>query len=71
MPDLPSEDEKFNKNVTFFEASTESIAQFTMNNIILRIYGVSDDVFSRVLQYFTLSTSILSLPLGFITVSFF
>lgn len=69
MPSLPSDEEKFNKKVLFFEASTESITQFTISNIILRIYGVSDDLFARILQYFSLSTSILSLPLAFITVS--
>ena len=68
LPDLPPDDDRFNRKVAFFEASTESIGQFTMSNIILRIYGVSDNPVTKMFQYFSLFTSVLSLPSAFITV---
>lgn len=70
LPEFPTEQDKFSRKVSFLEALTESLAQFTMSNIILRIYGVSDALFTKVIQYFTLSTSILSLSLAFILVRF-
>ena len=68
IPSLPTKDERLNRNVAFTEASTESISQFTLGNIIIRIFGISDDPTSKGLQYFALTTSSLSLALAFVTV---
>ena len=69
MPALPPKDERFNREVAFVEATTESISQFTLGNIIVRIFGISDDPTSKALQYFSLATSSISLSLAFVTVS--
>ena len=69
MPALPPNDERFNREVAFIEATTESISQFTLGNVIVRIFGISDDPTSKALQYFSLATSTLSLSLAFVTVS--
>ena len=69
MPAMPSKDEKFNREVVFVEATTESIFQFTLSSVIVRIFGISDHSTSKALQCFSLATSPLSLSLAFITVS--
>ena len=69
LPALPPKDERFNREVAFVEATTESISQFTLGNVIVRIFGISDDPTSKALQYFSLATSTLSLSLAFVTVS--
>ena len=69
MPALSPKDERFNREVAFVEATTESISQFTLGNVIVRIFGISDDPTSKALQYFSLATSSLSLSLAFVTVS--
>ena len=69
IPALPPKDERFNREVAFVEATTESISQFTLGNVIVRIFGISDDPTSKALQYFSLTTSSLSLALAFVTVS--
>ena len=69
MPALPSRDERFNREVAFVEATTESISQFTLGNVIVRIFGISDDPTSKALQYFSFATSSLSLSVAFVTVS--
>ena len=69
MPALPPKDERFNREVAFVEATTESISQFTLGNVIVRIFGISDDPTSKALQYFSLATSTLSLSMAFVTVS--
>ena len=69
MPAMPPKDEKFNREVVFMEATTESIFQFTLSSVIVRIFGISDDSTSKALQYFSLATSPLSLLLAFVTVS--
>ena len=53
MPALPPNDERFNREVAFVEATTESISQFTLGNVIVRIFGISDDPTSKALQYFS------------------
>ena len=58
------------KNVTFFEAISESITQLTLSCIILRQFGLSHDPFSEFVQFFTLGTSFLSLCVAFVTVSY-
>ena len=69
MPNLPKEEEKFNKKVSFFEATTESISQFTLSSVIFRIFGISDSPTTKFFKYFSIETSSLSLTLAFITVS--
>ena len=69
LPDLPPEEEKFNRKVSFFEATTESISQFTLSSIIFRIFGISDSLTTKFFQYFSIATSSLSLTLAFVTVS--
>ena len=69
LPTLPSKDERFNREVVFVEATTESIFQFTLSSVIVRIFGISDDSTSKALQCFSLATSPLSLLLAFVTVS--
>ena len=69
MPSQPEKEERFNKNLSFFEAISESIAQFTISDIIIRTYGVSDDLLTKVLQLFSLASSMLSLTVAFIMVS--
>ena len=69
MPTLTPKDERFSREVAFVEATTESISQFTLGNVIVRIFGISDDPTSKSLQYFSLATSSLSLSLAFVTVS--
>ena len=71
MPKLSMKEDIFFNNITFFEASTNSIAQFTLNNIILRIYGVSDTFVTKMFQYFSLSTSMLSICVSFVKVSYY
>ena len=68
-PELPHEDEMFNKKISFFEAISESLPQFTIGNIIIRIYGISDNMTTKFFQLFSLATSMLSLNISFITVS--
>ena len=68
LPDLPPEEEKFNKKVSFFETTTESISQFTLSSIIFRIFGISDSFVTQFFQYFSIATSSLSLTLAFISV---
>ena len=67
-PELPHEDEMFNKKISFFEAISESLPQFTIGNIIIRIYGISDNMTTKFFQLFSLATSMLSLNISFITV---
>ena len=69
MPTLTPKDETFNREIAFVEATTESISQFALGNIIVRIFGISDDPTSKALQYFSLATSSLSLSMAFVTVS--
>ena len=69
LPALPPKDERFNREVAFIEATTESISQFTLGNVIVRVFGISDDPTSKALQYFSLATSSISLSLAFVTVS--
>ena len=69
MPEVPPDEDKFFKKVSFFEATTESIAQFTIGDIIIRTYGVSDDMLTKFFTFFNLASSMLSLSLAFITVS--
>ena len=69
LPALPPKDERFNREVAFIEATTESISQFTLGNVIVRVFGISDDPTSKALQYFSLTTSSLSLSMAFVTVS--
>lgn len=71
MPEVPTDEDKFFKKVSFFEATTESITQFTIGDIIIRTYGVSDNMVTKFFQLFSLATSMLSLSLAFITVSYF
>ena len=71
MPEAPPEEDKFFKKVSFFEATTESITQFTIGDIIIRTYGVSDNMVTKFFQLFSLASSMLSLSLAFITVSYF
>ena len=69
MPDMPVEDDKFTKKISFFEVITESLPQMTFSNIIIRIYGVSDDMTTKFFQLFSLASSMLSLMVAFISVS--
>lgn len=71
LPEAPPEEDKFFKKVSFFEATTESITQFTIGDIIIRTYGVSDNMVTKFFQLFSLASSMLSLSLAFITVSYF
>ena len=71
MPEVPPDEDKFFKKVSFFEATTESITQFTIGDIIIRTYGVSDNMVTKFFQLFSLASSMLSLSLAFITVSYF
>ena len=69
MPELPPEDNKFTKKISFFEVTTESLPQLTFSNIIIRIYGVSDDMTTKFFQLFSLASSMLSLVVAFVGVS--
>ena len=69
LPDLPKEDDKFIKRVTFFEVVTESLPQLTFSNMIIRLYGVSDNPVTKFFQLFSLASSMFSLVISFITVS--
>ena len=71
LPSLPSEDDKFNRKVSFYEATSESIIQFTFGDIIIRTYGISDDTTTRFFQLFSLASSMVSLMVAFISVSRF
>ena len=71
MPNLPSGDEKLTKKISFFEVISESLPQLTFSNIIIRIYGVSDDLTTKFFQLFSLASSMLSLMVAFISVSNF
>ena len=69
VPELPKQEAKFNKKISFFEATTESISQFTLSSVIFRIFGISDSPTTKFFQYFSIATSSLSLTMAFITVS--
>ena len=69
LPNVDPEHDKFAKKVSFFEVITESLPQLTLSNIIIRIYGVSDDSTTKFFQLFSLASSMLSLMVSFITVS--
>ena len=71
MPEMPLEDEKFTKKISFLEVITESLPQMTFSNIIIRIYGVSDDMTTKFFQLFSLASSMLSLLVAFISVNSF
>ena len=68
MPKLSLEEDKFNRKISFFEAITESLWQFTISDILIRLYGVSDDMTTKFFQLFSLASSMLSLIVAFITV---
>ena len=70
MPDLSPEDNIFTKKISFFEVVTESLPQLTFSNIIIRIYGISDDMTTKFFQLFSLASSMLSLVVAFINVSY-
>ena len=69
MANLPEDDDKFTKKVSFFEVVTESLPQLTFSNVIIRIYGVSDDPTTKFFQLFSLASSMFSLIVAFIAVS--
>ena len=69
IPAIDLKSDTFNQNISFLEASTESLPQFTLSNIILRVYGVSDSLTTKTLQYFSLISSAITLPLAYTTVS--
>ena len=69
LPDLPEDDDRFIRKVSFLEATTESISQFTVGDIIIRTYGISDDLTTKIFQVFSLVSSMFSLLVAFITVS--
>ena len=69
MPDLSSEDDNFIKKISFLEVISESLPQLTFSNIIIRVYGVSDDMTTKFFQLFSLASSMLSLIVAFISVS--
>ena len=69
LPEMPAEEEKFKKKVSFFETTTESISQFTLSSVIFRVYGVSDSTLTKFFQIFSICTSSLSLTITFISVS--
>lgn len=68
MPEFPPKEEKILKKTLFLEAITESLPQFALSNIVLRVYGLSDNLTTMILQYFSLFSSMLSLFLAFIVV---
>ena len=63
--------EAFNKHISFFEASTESINQFNLSTVLLRMYGLSEAKITKSFQIISISTSLLSLSWAFLTVSHF
>ena len=69
LPQLAEDKDKFNRKVSFFEAISESIAQFAIGDIIIRLYGVSDDLTTKIFQLFSLSSSMFSIMVAFVTVN--
>ena len=69
LPELSKEDSETIKRISFLQATTEALPQFTLSNLILRIFGVSSNLATSILQYFSLCSSILSLFLAFVLVS--
>ena len=65
------EEKAFNKKVSFFEAITESLSQLGLTSFIFKVFGISNSLGARMLQYFSLSMSVLSLTVAFISVSKF
>ena len=64
--DLP--DYVFNKKISFFECLTEAIPQFNLSTVVLRMYGLSRNPLTGMTQVLSLSFSLLSLTVAFLTV---
>ena len=58
----------FNMNICFFECLTEAIPQFNLSTVLLRMYGLSRNPLTGMTQVLSLSLSLLSLTVAFITV---
>ena len=58
----------FNKKVSFFEAITESLGQLGLSSFIFKVFGISKHLGALMLQFFSLSMSIISLTVAFIQV---
>ena len=41
IPEMPTEDEVYNKNISFMESISEAIPQLILSTIVLRSYGLS------------------------------
>ena len=66
---IAPEDKDFNKKVSFFEAITESLCQLGLSSFIFKVFGISKTSLARFVQYFSLTMSISSLTVSFISVS--
>ena len=61
FPYMQSVEKQFNNNISFVIAVSSSILQFTLGNIIIRTYGLSDDLMAKFFQLFNMATSSFNL----------
>ena len=72
--ELPPDDSQENlilaHDVSFNEATTESVQQMSLNFVILRQYGIAFSTYSKVSQFLSLGVSMISIILSFTKVCF-
>ena len=69
LPEMPSRDAIYNKNISFMESISEAIPQLILSSIVLRSYGLSAEPRTLASQVFSIVSSFLSLFLVFGLVS--
>ena len=69
VPEMPPEEETYNKNISFMESITEAIPQLILSTIVLRSYGLSSKPRTLASQILSILSSFLSLLLAFGLVS--
>ena len=67
----PTHEEKvYMHNISFIEATSESVLQLCLNCVIIRKFGTSTDPFQKSIQLSGLATSLISIVLAFAQVRF-
>ena len=65
VPEESHKEKVFMENISFIEATSESVLQLCLNCLTLREFGTSADLFEKFIQLSGLSTSLLSIVLAF------
>ena len=65
VPQPTHKEKVFMHNISFIEASSESVLQICLNCVIIREYGTSTDPFQKFIQLSGLVSSIISIVLAY------